>query len=606
MEEATEALTAGHPPRNKIYNLSGNFFEVSRSEYPLPFTPPKQMIFEIYFFRQLYDHLAAKTLRKDLPLLALRNMSLKLMQAFGMPGALEVNFFGNLQKPFCTWSDIQDELINSGHPTIELSQAERLYRTLSNEESSLLAKGWFHFVMIVTVLNLTKIMWPPLAERMCDVVGLSHVDDHCSNVFNTFCIIVFSVDYFTKLCCAPFVRMELVEAHKNFFCTEDLVLKPMSPAARVWHFVTQGDAMVDLVAIMPWWMDFLVGNFLPGASFLRVIRLARLMRIFKSAKYLDMVQVLGLTLWKSIIMVAYLFILIMVIALIAGCLLQQFEEDMQEEAFQSVPGAGYWIFSRLISMKDTPYVSGKVQTQSGIVVLAATLTLKGVMWIVPIAHIKQIFSKEYSYVTHERELRMQVREQVLDAMDGGDHKLLSSPNGVTCAVLSVSSGSGVAKARVPLPIQRQEPVTQRSPLLVTVSLDRHGSKVGETTVRMLWMPGAEMQEPDALPCGILTLAILEVKGLPGTLTATWEVPNKLFGCITQVVNLENSETRFPISWQCEDGASTVKREVVQPYPLVKDFQVKVMSLLHEQADKLREQQDMLVQQGRQVTRLSKH
>ena len=34
-------------------------------------------------------------------------------------------------------------------------------------------------------------------------------------------IIVFSVDYFTKLCCAPFVRMELVEAHKNFFCTEE-------------------------------------------------------------------------------------------------------------------------------------------------------------------------------------------------------------------------------------------------------------------------------------------------------------------------------------------------------------------------------------------------
>ncbi|CAL1141075.1 unnamed protein product [Cladocopium goreaui] len=545
MEEATEALTAGDPPRNKIYNLSGNFFEVSRSEYPLPFTPPKQMIFEIYFFRQLYDHLAAKTLRKDLPLLALRNMSLKLMQAFGMPGALEVNFFGNLQKPFCTWSDIQDALINSGHPTIRLSPAERLYRTLSNEESSRLARGWFNFVMIVTVLNLTKIMWPPLAERMCDVVGLSHVDDHCSNVFNTFCIIVFSVDYFTKLCCTPFVRMELVEVHKNFFCTEDLVLKPMPPAARVWHFVTQGDAMVDLVAILPWWMDVLVGNFLPGASFLRVIRLARLMRIFKSAKYLDMVQVLGLTLWKSIIMVAYLFILIMVIALIAGCLLQQFEQDMQEEAFQSVPGAGYWIFSRLISMKDTPYVSGKVQTQSGIVVLAATLTLKGVMWIVPIAHIKQIFSKEYSYVTHERELRMQVREQVLDAMDGGDHKLLSSPNGTTCAVLSVSSSSGFAKARVPLPIQRKEPV-QRSPLVVTVSLDCHGSKVGETTICMLWMPGAEMQEPDALPCGILTLTILEVKGLQGPLTATWEVPNKLFGCITSVVNLENSETRFPI------------------------------------------------------------
>lgn len=35
-------------------------------EYSLPFSPPEQMIFDIYFFRQLYDYLAAKTLRKDL------------------------------------------------------------------------------------------------------------------------------------------------------------------------------------------------------------------------------------------------------------------------------------------------------------------------------------------------------------------------------------------------------------------------------------------------------------------------------------------------------------------------------------------------------------
>lgn len=51
-------------------------------------------------------------------------------------------------------------------------------------------------------------------------------------------------------------------------------------------------------------------------------------------------------------MVVYLFVLIMVIALIAGCLLQQFEKDMMEEAFQTVPGASYWVFGRLISMKD--------------------------------------------------------------------------------------------------------------------------------------------------------------------------------------------------------------------------------------------------------------
>lgn len=29
-----------------------------------------------------------------------------------------------------------------------------------------------------------------------------------------------------------------------------------------------GDAIVDLVAILPWWMDFSIGHFLPGALFL--------------------------------------------------------------------------------------------------------------------------------------------------------------------------------------------------------------------------------------------------------------------------------------------------------------------------------------------------
>ena len=70
-------------------------------------------------------------------------------------------------------------------------------------------------------------------------------------------------------------------------------------------------------------------------------------------------QVLGLTLWKSIIMVVYLFILIMAIALIAGCLLQQFEKDLEEEAFQTVPRAGYWIFCRLISMTKEPWFDGQ-------------------------------------------------------------------------------------------------------------------------------------------------------------------------------------------------------------------------------------------------------
>lgn len=631
--EGTEAqsLTGQeHPPRNKLYNLGAYNFEYDGTApvetgslppfaRPLPFAPSKQMIFEIYFFRQLYDYLVSRFSRMDLPLVAVRNMSIKLMHTFQLPGALEVNFFGDLKKPFCTWSDIQWELLRKGHPQIRLSLAERIYLTLSHEESSKVAKGWFYFVMLVTVANMTKIMFPEVAAYLCDEVGLDQMRGECSTDFDSFCIMVFSLDYFTKLFCSPFVRMEVVEANVQIFCTEDMVVKPLSSMGRVSHFALQGDAIVDLVAILPWWMEFLVGNLLPGASFLRVIRLARLMRIFKSAKYLDMVQVLGLTLWKSMVMVAYLFILILVISLIAGCLLQQFEKENGEEVFQTVPRAGFWIFSRLISMGDVPNVAGKVQSKSGITVLAGTLTLKGVMWIVPIAHIKKIFTKEYSHVTRERELRMQIRDQVLDMTTGGDHKLLTSPTGVTCGLLWMKLGERRAKAQLPLPIQRSEQITVEDPLevpLVVAFTD--GTAVGEVLVRMTWVPGPEMKEKEALPSGALTVSILKLSLDKGASpeSITWEIPIQAFGCVSRVVNLRevSNQRTFQINWNGAAGTADAQRaageqkgsrEQVQPYALVKDFQAQVLHLLHEQGKQLRSQEELLTQQEDRIKLLSK-
>ena len=74
------------------------------------------------------------------------------------------------------------------------------------------------------------------------------------------------------------------------------------PQAKVFAFHwsdPRGDNRIDLIAILPFWLNVLCGRFLPTASFLRVVRLTRLFRIFKSARYFDMVHVLGLTLWKS-------------------------------------------------------------------------------------------------------------------------------------------------------------------------------------------------------------------------------------------------------------------------------------------------------------------
>ncbi|CAJ1350257.1 unnamed protein product [Effrenium voratum] len=411
--EATERL-AGHPPRTKTFNIGGEFFYFDGTPHRwLPWAPPRYKVFELYFFKELYENLSRKAMSVDVPLVALRNMSCKLMDGFQLPGALDVNFFGDLQKKFCTWSDVQDALIKDGHPTITLSNAERVYLTLCDEDSCRLATGWFYFVMLVTLANLAAIVFPDCAERTCDVVGLDNAKDSCTSAFKTFCIMIFSLDYFTKLFLAPCVRMEVMHTAQKIFSGDEWTVQPLSPWQRLTFFVNQGDNRIDLIAILPFWLNVLCGRFLPTASFLRVVRLTRLFRIFKSARYFDMVHVLGLTLWKSMSMVGILFVLITIIGLIAGCLLQEFESPLGEDAFQSVLQAWYWIFCRLISMKDTVHHAGEVRSFWGITVLATTLTLKGVLWIVPIARIKQIFSAEYTLVVNDRELRKQMVDELL-------------------------------------------------------------------------------------------------------------------------------------------------------------------------------------------------
>jgi len=59
--------------------------------------------------------------------------------------------------------------------------------------------------------------------------------------------------------------------------------------------------------------------------------------------------------------------------------------------FTSIPNSVYWAFSQLIGMKHAPLLGEKVTTPMGIVLLALVMSLKGVLWILPIGQIKSAF-----------------------------------------------------------------------------------------------------------------------------------------------------------------------------------------------------------------------
>ena len=67
--------------------------------FGLPWAPPSEKIFDLHFFWQLWSNLAKAAMRKDVPLVSLRNMSYMLNDTYKIPRALDVNFFGQLSKP---------------------------------------------------------------------------------------------------------------------------------------------------------------------------------------------------------------------------------------------------------------------------------------------------------------------------------------------------------------------------------------------------------------------------------------------------------------------------------------------------------------------------
>ena len=195
-------------------------------------------------------------------------------------------------------------------------------------------------------------------------------------------------------------------------------------------------------------------------------------------------------------MVAILFVLIQLVSLIAGCLLQEFEENGGEPAFESVLSAWYWIFCRLIAMKDTPFRDGKVNTDGGITVLAITLTLKGVLWIVPIARIKQIFQEEYNTVVKGSSLQHKVVNDLLGQIrDSDKDHLVSTTHGSTCALVEVACNKPGAHPEC-LPILFiHVPATARVADTSNISQNAIGSYSGPLTCRAILAVPLQSKQP---------------------------------------------------------------------------------------------------------------
>ena len=141
--------------------------------------------------------------------------------------------------------------------------------------------------------------------------------------------VVFTVEYALRILMADFLYPEsgTIKARIKY------VFSPM--------------ALVDLVAILPFWLPML----LPGTMLgLRALRLVRLLRIFKLNRYFDAIKSLGevIVLKKRELLGSLFFVSILM--LISSLLMYSAEHEAQPEVFRNAFSGLWWAVATLTTV----------------------------------------------------------------------------------------------------------------------------------------------------------------------------------------------------------------------------------------------------------------
>lgn len=143
------------------------------------------------------------------------------------------------------------------------------------------------------------------------------------------------------------------EVRKGLFvfeavCTLIFTVEYIIRAAHArWKYVLSGMGLIDLVAVLPFYLPmFFHGNLLA----LRVFRLLRILRLFKLNRYFDSLTALGAVLKaKSKELVASMFVVALML-IVSSLFIYTVEHDAQPEAFANAFSGLWWAVATLTTV----------------------------------------------------------------------------------------------------------------------------------------------------------------------------------------------------------------------------------------------------------------
>jgi hypothetical protein len=323
----------------------------------------------------------------------------------------------------------------------ELSYFQRIFVTFEYQNSSIASQIIFWIIILAILLGVVLFILsgdpqynitPDTCETpVCDNdstlcperMVCEPVPPQSFDTVDEVCVILFTIDYMIRLltCWSVPVKLTGIELEDQ--------KTPPKKYMQVFYYLTKSTNLIDLCAILPYYIGLGLAGGGGSSSFVRVLRLARLLRILKLGKSNRMVAILAAAMAQSIpaLMLTIFFVGLGTITFAsifyiieqgnfkvtssypdgAYMRLNLLGDNEEKSPFQSIPIAIYYT----IITQTTVGYGDLYPTSQGGRALACILAYTGILVLaLPISVVGSNFSNEYSKYVEQMRLEKEAED----------------------------------------------------------------------------------------------------------------------------------------------------------------------------------------------------
>jgi voltage-gated potassium channel len=207
-------------------------------------------------------------------------------------------------------------------PVSAPSWRARAYELLEDEEWPLPASRWVNRILVAVILGSV------VATVLESVPEIARDWDGVLGTIEIICVGLFTVEYGMRV----------------WASVEDRAGRYEQPFWGRLRYMTTPMALIDLLAILPTWLAFVLpGDFL----LLRTLRILRVLKITRYSPALATFEIVVVNERRSLVAAATI---LAVALLLAAGMLHHLEGEVQPEAFGSIPAAMWWAIVTLTTV----------------------------------------------------------------------------------------------------------------------------------------------------------------------------------------------------------------------------------------------------------------